>query len=174
MWCVINVRPGCEERALQVIQEHAVSCGLQELFVPRTQVREWRGGEPREYAVPMIPGCVIAVAPSAREVRAALRRARGVDELLRGGARSFEALGEAEAVLLDRLVPAPSRVAAHSEAYLDGVRVVVTSGSLQGLEGAITKVDHHRKRAYVRLSVAGREVEATLGLRVVAKRESAA
>ena len=66
------------------------------------------------------------------------------------------------------------RVAASSEGYLEGGRVVATAGPLQGIEHAIRKVDHRGKRAYLRISVAGREVDAVVGLRITAKRGSAA
>lgn len=54
-----------------------------------------------------------------------------------------------------------------SYGFIKGDKVIVTSGPLMGLEGAIKKVDRHRKTAKVRTELLGRELDITLGLEIV-------
>lgn len=171
MWFAINVKPGCEQRALALLQERALPDGLEELFVPQAEM----GAPPLEgsssAAEPLAPGLLVAVAPGRREVRAALRHARGIDELLLDGPGAL-AMDAREVAFVDGLTRPGRRVVGLSEALAcEGGRLEVTSGPLQGREGLICRVSSRGKRAYVRMSVAGRDVEARMGLRVTRKRE---
>lgn len=159
-WFAIPVRPGCENEALSLLQQDAASSGVEELFVPGAEVLT---SDFEREAAPLVPGCVIAVAPSAKEVRRALRRARGMAELAPGG---FAPLEEAEARLLDALARPGGRVAAFSEGRQREGRLVVERGALRGRESLVRAVSHRRKRAYLSLTLAGRPVEAQVGLRV--------
>ncbi|WP_165173313.1 transcription termination/antitermination protein NusG [Adlercreutzia sp. ZJ242] len=172
MWFAINVKPGCEERVLALLQKRALSDGLEELFVPRVEVGSPCGGSvpPEE---PLAPGLLVAVAPGRREVRAALRHARGIDGLLLDGPGAV-AMEPGEVALLSALTRPGQRVVALSEGLVGaGGEVEVTSGPLQGREGLIRRISHRGKRAYVRMSVAGRQVEAQVGLRVTCRRKTA-
>ncbi|WP_165249392.1 transcription termination/antitermination protein NusG [Adlercreutzia sp. ZJ141] len=171
MWFAINVRPGCEERALALLQERALPDGLEELFVPRVEVGAAReGSDPPEE--PLAPGLLVAVAPGKREIRAALRHARGIDELLLDGPSAAE-MEPGEVALLGALTCPGHRTVGFSEGLVGtGGAITVTSGPLCGRENLIRRVRHRGKRAYVRMSVAGQEVEAQVGLRVTCRRST--
>lgn len=159
-WFAIPVRPGCEDEALSLLQQDAASSGVEELFVPGAEVLT---SDFEREAAPLVPGCVIAVAPSAKEVRRALRRARGMADLAPGG---FVPLEDEEAVLLGSLARPGGRVAAFSEGRQQGGRLVVERGALRGRESLVRAVSHRKKRAYLSLTLAGRPVEAQVGLRI--------
>ncbi|WP_165055344.1 MULTISPECIES: hypothetical protein [unclassified Adlercreutzia] len=171
MWFAINVKPGCEERALALLQEQALLDGLEELFVPRAQMASPRG-ESVPLEEPLAAGLLVAVAPSKREVRAALRHARGIDELLLDGPGAAE-MEPGEVALLGELTRPGRRTVGFSEGHVGtGGQIEVVSGPLCGREGLIRRVRHRGKRAYVRMTVAGQEVDAQVGLRVTCKRNS--
>ncbi|WP_165251866.1 transcription termination/antitermination NusG family protein [Adlercreutzia sp. ZJ304] len=174
MWFAINVKQGCEQEALSLLRGTAAADSLQELFVPSAVTRTVRGGKMVESAEPLIPGVVVAVAPGRHEVRAALRHARGVDEVLtsRPGAAQ---MADAEVALIDALTRPGCRVVGFSEGFVGkGGEVTVINGPLCGHEDLIRRISHRGKRAYVHMSVAGHEVEARMGLRVTRQREGAA
>ena len=56
-----------------------------------------------------------------------------------------------------------------SEGYITGDKVTVTRGPLIGLEGDIRKIDRHKRRAYIDVSLFGRTVPASVGLEIVRK-----
>ena len=177
-WFVIPVRAGCEAEALSLLLQSADGSGVKELFVPQAEMRA--GGAARDGSfgrevVPLVPGCVVAVAPGAGEVRAVLRRARGMAGIAPGG---FMPLGDDEARLLDELTGSgeaelpgeyaqpEGRVAAFSEGRQRDGRLVVENGALRGHEPLVRAVSHRKKRAYLSLTLAGRQVDAQVGLRV--------
>ena len=172
MWYAINVKAGKEDQALDLLQETALSAGLEELFVPGAEMRAERDGEQVRTVEPLFPGCVVAVAPGRREVRAALRRARGIDELM-GEGRSAEALGDDELAFIDAFTTPGDRVVPFSEGVVDRGRVVVESGPLLGREAMIDRVSHRKRRAYLHTSVAGRDTVAEMGLRLKKKQPNA-
>lgn len=159
-WFAIPVRPGCEDEALSLLRQCADGSGVEELFVPGAEVltRDFE-----QEIAPLVPGCVVAVAPSAKEVRRALRRARGLANVAPGG---FALLEDEEALLLNGLARPGGRVAAFSEGRQKDGRLVVERGALRGRESLVRHVSHRRKRAYLSLTLAGRPVDAQVGLRV--------
>ena len=58
-----------------------------------------------------------------------------------------------------------------SEGYISGDKITVTRGPLMGLEGDIRKIDRHKRRAYIDVSLFGRTVPASVGLEIVRKTE---
>lgn len=163
-WFAIHVRAGCEADALSLLRQNAPSSGVEELFVPGAEVRA-QGGDSGREVVPLVPGCVVAVAPSGKEVRRALRRTRDLADLVPDGG-GFVALDEDEAALLNALARPGGRVAGFSEGRQERGRLVVERGALAGRESLVRAVSHRKKRAYLSLTFAGREVDAQVGLRV--------
>lgn len=175
MWFAINAKPGCESRAFDLLRCVAKPAGLLELFVPQACVRTRDNAGCAELLAPMVPGLVVAHAPGTREMRLALRRARGIDELL-AEAPSFTQMAEDEAALLLSFLGGPgARVAQPSEGrMLPGGHIEVDEGPLVGRERLVRKVSHRKKLAYLCLPMAGHELDAVVGLRLVSAREAVA
>lgn len=168
-WFAIHVRPGAEERAVEILRPAAEAGGLEELFCPMSHGVRRQGEELVGDTRPTFEGCVFAVAPSKWELRACMRRADGLECLL-DGHPSFDALEEGEASFVDSLAAPGERAVAMSEGVVDGGRTVVVSGPLRGREQEIRKYSTHNRWAYLEASVAGRPVIARAGLRVTRKR----
>lgn len=170
MWFAVSVAPGQERRVASLLWKTANEDGVRGLFVPLSQVRTWTQGEAVESVEPLVPGLVVAVAPGMREVRRMLRHICGVEDACIEGVTQ---LGEQEATLLEDLTFSGARVVGLSEGCVSaGGRLKVTSGPLMGHEGQIRQVSHRNKRAYLRFEVAGREVGAVVGLRLMRAREA--
>ena len=58
-------------------------------------------------------------------------------------------------------------VAEYSEGYLEGDRLIVTEGAMQGYEGKVKRLDRHRRLVTIEVPLLGRLVEIQLGLGVV-------
>lgn len=172
MWFAINVKPGKEQQALALIQDTAQPAGIQELFVPQAAFQVRRGSEWVETTMPLFPGKLMAVAPSRKEVRTAIRRARGIDELM-PDAPSAEELSDDETSFIDGLTQPGNRTVAVSEGYVDEGRVVVVSGPLCGREDLISRVSHRKRSARLSAGVAG-SAAPEVGLRVTRRQEAAA
>ena len=58
----------------------------------------------------------------------------------------------------------------YSEGYIDGDKLVVTSGALKDFEGKVKKVLRHKRLVVVEVPLLGRTVEVTVGMGVVERR----
>ena len=56
-----------------------------------------------------------------------------------------------------------------SEGIIEGEKVHVTDGPLQGMEGYIRKIDRHKRKAYLEISMFGRIQSVQIGLEIVKK-----
>lgn len=152
------------QHASQHAPQPAVQSEMQPAMQPATQRTAQSAAQPATR--PLIPGCVVAVCPSRKEVRTALRRARGIEDMLADG-KSATALSDEEIALIRTLVTPENHEVAFSEGVIERGRVVVKSGPLLGHEDIIRRVNHRKRRAYLDARVAGRQVDAQVGLRVV-------
>ena len=52
---------------------------------------------------------------------------------------------------------------------IEGDRVHIFEGPLQGMEGLIRKIDRHKRMAYLEVEMFGRMVEMRVGLEIIEK-----
>ena len=57
----------------------------------------------------------------------------------------------------------------YSEGYIEGDKLVVTSGALKDFEGKVKKILRHKRLVVMEFSLLGQTVEVTLGLGVIKK-----
>ena len=65
-------------------------------------------------------------------------------------------------------------VVKYSEGYMEGQKLVVTSGPLKDFEGKVKKILRHKRLVVMEVPLLGQAVEVTLGLGVVEKKEEVA
>ena len=56
-----------------------------------------------------------------------------------------------------------------SEGYIQGDQVIVSGGPLKGLEGKISRIDRHKRLAWLTVELFGRTVELQAGLEILRK-----
>ena len=56
-----------------------------------------------------------------------------------------------------------------SEGYIQGEKVIVTKGPLKGMESKISRIDRHKRLAWLTVELFGRTVELQAGLEIVRK-----
>ncbi|MDO4291072.1 MAG: hypothetical protein Q4C41_07600 [Eggerthellaceae bacterium] len=133
-----------------------------QVFVPLAEVRDGA-------AEPLVPGCVLLCAPSARDARGVLRRARVPEAMLATNATTLVELSAGEADVL-LAFSGEGRVAAFTEATaLSGGGFRAASGALVGRERAVSRKSSRKKRAWLPVTLGGRTTEACLGLRITRK-----
>ena len=70
--------------------------------------------------------------------------------------------------VLERLLN-EDRLVAMSTGYIEGDRVTIVDGPLEGLETVIRKIDRHKRTALVEMHMFGRVQEVAVGLEVVGR-----
>ncbi len=88
--------------------------------------------------------------------------------ILRNGSNGSIAIANDEQTRFEYLFKG-RRCLEHSVGYIEGDKVIVTSGPLMGLEGLITHICRHDQVATVKIDMFGRSLEAKLALEIVSK-----
>ena len=82
----------------------------------------------------------------------------------------FLSLSDDETSWIRSLTTERSHVVEMSEGVIEGDRVIVTQGPLKGREAWITKVDRHKRLAWLDMRMFGRTKSIKVGLEIVSKR----
>ena len=61
------------------------------------------------------------------------------------------------------------QIVSMSEGIIEGTQVIITSGSLMGMEGLIKKIDRHKRKAWLDLELFGRMQQVEVGLEITRK-----
>ena len=56
-----------------------------------------------------------------------------------------------------------------SVGFIEGDRIHITEGPLQGREGLIAKIDRHKRIAYISVNIFNEETTAKVGLEIISK-----
>ena len=172
IWFAIPVKPGFEQKAAALLQQPAQAAGMEEVFAPRALVERREHGMLVEQREPMIPGYVMAIAPSKWELRKCLRSARGMDYLYADGA-SFAEMRAEEVAFIERFTRPGARTAPVCEATVGEDALRFSRGPLQGLEHLVEGANVRTTCVQLETSVAGTPVVATVGLRLAPASASA-
>lgn len=76
------------------------------------------------------------------------------------------ALEESEVLLLQKILN-PGHVAEISQGMLEGKRLTIKSGSMEGMGAMIKRIDRHKRTAVLEVGMFGRLVELKMGVEVV-------
>ena len=169
MWYVIQVVGG-REKHTQNLMTKLVSVGaLREAFVPQRRVMRRAGGQWRAAEEILIPGYVFVRTDDADRLARELRCVPAFTRLL-GNDDGFIPLTADEIAFLNAFTKEGNRVIDMSTGVIEGDRVVVLTGPLMDHEGLITKIDRHKRVAYLDVQMFGRTKNIKVGLEIVHKR----
>lgn len=177
-WYAIQVAAGKENRIVEFFRNAPAQLanvpGLesveppQEVFSPRYQTAQLKGGTYVPVEKPFLPGYVIAVTRDVDGLNRMLHLNCDFTKIL-GSEEAFVPLSSAEANWLRAFTGKQDHVVPMSCGFKEGGRVVVTSGPLVGREAQIVKINRRKREAYVSFEMMGRKVEVKVGFRLVKK-----
>lgn len=170
MWYVIQVFTGREMEIAQQCRDRVIEEG-EDVFVPLAERQTRIHGEQQIIRTRLFPGYVFIETGQIEDFHFRLKRIKAMAKILRTG-ETMTPLHEDEEEYLRRIgLGGEEHVAKYSEGYLEGDRLVVTSGALEGYEGKVKRILRHKRLVVLELPLLGRIVEVTLGLGVVEKRQ---
>ena len=116
----------------------------------------------------LFPGYVFIETERIEDFYKRLNRIYGMTKVLRTGDEMTPIQKEEEEYL--RRLGGEEHVAKYSEGYIEGDKLVVTSGPLKDFEGNVKKILRHKRLVVMEVSLLGQTVEVTLGLGIVERR----
>lgn len=170
MWYVIQVFTGREMEIAQQCRDRVMEED-EDVFVPLAERQTRIHGELQIVRTRLFPGYVFIETAKIEDFYLRLKQINAMTKILRTG-ETMTPLHEDEEEYLRRIgLGGEGHIARYSEGYLEGDRLVVTSGALMGYEGKVKKILRHKRLVVLEVPLLGRTVEVTLGLGVVEKRQ---
>ena len=167
MWFVIQVYTGKELQIAQQCRERVVNEG-EDVFVPLAERWTKIRGERTLITSRLFPGYVFIETEKIEDFYKRLNRIYAMTKVLRTGDEMTPIQKEEEEYL--RKLGGDEHVVKYSEGYIEGDKLVVTSGALKDFEGRIKKILRHKRLVVIEVSLLGQTAEVTLGLGVVERR----
>lgn len=174
MWYVIQVFTGRELRVAQEIRKVADSsaegtCTVSDVLVPQAEYKQRIGGQWETTQRIVFPGYVFVETRNPDALAAQLSQVKFFTRIL-GVENGFVPLSDVEAQYIQTFADTPTRIVQMSTGVIEGDQVRILSGPLFGLEGRITRIDRHKRVAWVEIPMMGRTQNIKLGLEIVSKR----
>ena len=167
MWYVIQVYTGRELEIARQCRERVMIEG-EDVFVPLAERWTKIRGERTLITSRLFPGYVFIETDQIEDFHRRLNRIYAMTKVLRTGEAMTPIHPEEEAYL--RRLGGDGHVVKYSEGYMEGQKLVVTSGPLKDFEGKVKKILRHKRLVVMEVPLLGQAVEVTLGLGVVEKR----
>ena len=166
---VVQVAGGQEAKAVEMIA--GVAQGIvQDCFAPRREVMRRIDGAWQRKCEKLFPGYVFVQTDDPVEVQRLFRVVPTFTRMLGSAGDTFLPLTPDEVTWINIHTNAETHVVEMSEGIIDGDRVVVTSGPLKGHEASITRIDRHKRLAWVDMDMFGRHKTIRVGLEIVSKK----
>lgn len=167
MWYVIQVYTGQEERIALQCREKAIE-EREEVFIPLVERMTKVRGEWVPVKTRLFPGYVFVETDNPQALYMRLKEIKSMTKLLKTGEEITPLYSEEEEYL--KRLQDEDHVVRYSEGWLEGDRLVISEGALNGYEGKIKKILRHKRLVVLEVPLLGRKVEVTLGLGIVEKR----
>lgn len=118
----------------------------------------------------LFPGYVFVQTEDPRKVQQLLYTVPTLTRMLDSAGDTFLPLAPDEVAWINIHTNAGTHVVEMSEGVIEGDRVAVNSGPLKGQEASISRIDRHKRLAWVDVDMFGRHKTIRVGLEIVAKR----
>ena len=173
MYYVIQVKTGKEDKAIEDIKKYKGDDLNFDVFSPyRITLRKYKG-EWKEHRERCFPGYIFVETNDAKQLFFDLYWVEDFTKLLgrEGLTYNFLPLSEEESRVIDILYNEnEDRTTKISDIeVIEGDKIRIVSGPLQGIESVIKKVNLHKRLVTVELSVCNRTVDVEVGINIITK-----
>ena len=142
---------------------------INDCYVPRREVMRREEGQWATVRETLFPGYLFVETKEIRRVMDSLARIPAFTRLLGVGDERVIPLSSDEVAWLTALMKPLDKVVEMSVGVIEGDRVMVTSGPLKGHEALISRIDRHKRAAYLDMRMFGRTKTIKVGLEIVRK-----
>ncbi len=167
MWYVIQVRTGTEENIRLQCQKYMFSDVLNDCFIPYFEEKKHIQGKWKIQKRILFPGYVFLDADESEQLSRKLKNVSGLTKLL-GTGDEVVPLTEEEVRFL-MAFGGDEQIVQISEGIIENSKVIILSGPLTGKEGYIKKIDRHKRKALLEISLFGRMQRIQVGLEILSK-----
>lgn len=167
MWYVIQVRTGTEENIRLQCQKYMSSDVLKDCFIPYFEEKKHIQGKWKIQKRILFPGYVFLDAAESEQLSRKLKKISGLTKLLGTGDEVVPLTEEEVSFLM--AFGGDEQIVKMSEGIIENAKVIILSGPLKGKEGYIKKIDRHKRKAFLEMSLFGRMQRIQVGLEILSK-----
>lgn len=166
---VVQVVGGQEAKAVEMITSLARE-SVEDCFIPKREVMHRQEGQWHRKLEKLFPGYVFVKTADPEQLRKALRQIPAFTRMLTSAGDACLPLSADEVAWIISTTSADTHVMEMSEGVIEGDRVMVIQGPLKGYEARITRIDRHKRLAWVDTDMFGRHKTIRVGLEIVSKK----
>lgn len=170
MWYVIQVVGGQERAVLRQIEQLADTTTYNSCFVPQYELKKNFRGVWKYCKKILFPGYVFVDTKNPSIFRKELWKVSRMTKLLRDGSEHFIPLTEEDKAVISAFVGNDDYVMKMSEGIVEGDKIIILKGPLMGHSGLVKKINRHKKIAFLKIFMFGREISLKAGLEIVKKK----
>lgn len=164
VWYVIQVYTGMEQEVCQQCRYRVIEED-EDVFVLMAEKMAKIQGEWIKVTGRLFPGYVFVETSRIDDFFMRLKRVEAMTKVLRTGEEMTPIHLEEEKHL--RMLGGADHIVKYSEGYIEGDKLVITSGAMGNFKGTVKKVLRHKRLVVLEIPLMGRTVEITVGLGVV-------
>lgn len=166
-WYVIQVLAKNEYRLCSKINDRISRDLFTECFVPQAEYVYKTNGLIEKRIRPLFPGYIFVITDNVDKFYESLKKIDGFKRILKEESY-FTSISNEEAAFIAGVTD-DAHNTSMSEGYILDSKVYVTSGPLKGREGAIKKIDRHKRIATVEISLIGQPRLVRMPLEIISK-----
>lgn len=167
-WYVIQVITGREESTLNFIKEIVNPEVLIDSFIPYTKIKKKYHGEWHMLNEVLFRGYIFLVTDNTNELYQELKKVPKLTKLLGMHKDALYPLSQEEIAFI-KMFSKDDNIIDYSIGYIEGDKVTVIDGPLQGKEAMIRKIDRHKRIAYLDIDFFNQTVSTKVGLEIIKK-----
>lgn len=167
-WYVMQVLTGMEENICVQCRKDIEKSILEKCFLPFYEEKRKIQGEWKTLKKLLFPGYVFVISGDKDCLYQKLKKVIGMTKLIGTGKEIIPLTKEEVSFLLK--FGGEEQIVSMSEGIIEGNKLLIRSGPLQGMEGYIRKIDRHKRKAHLEIPFFGRVQNVQMGLEIVEKR----
>ena len=167
-WYVVQVRTGKEEAIAKKLQFHIDHDVLLECFIPCCKRQKKFRGKWQIVEEVLFKGYIFVITDKIDDLYTQLKEIPDLTKLLGNDGEDIYPTYPQEALFLARFSNDNPDWYWYRK-YIKGDTIMIIEGPLVGLEGYITKIDRHKRIAYVDVNLLGQVSSVQVGLEIIRK-----
>lgn len=167
-WYAVQVRVSCEHKIADKCRNAISEAILFDCVVPQyIYTKKYQGLWHEEKDI-LFPGYIFMISDHVELLNVELKRIPDFIRIIGKKQMEIYPLEEEEVHFLQSFGKEENTVEM-SKGFIEGDRIYITQGPLQGREGLIVKIDRHKRLAYLQLSMFQKELTTKVGLEIISK-----
>ncbi|MFR7590504.1 MAG: antiterminator LoaP [Longibaculum sp.] len=167
-WYVIQVRSGHEKEIADKCRFMIPKEILKECFIPEYVTKRKFKGKWHDVRSVLFKGYVFLISDEIDELFTELKKVPDFTKVIGKKKETIYPLKDGEVEFL-KAFGKDDHIVDMSVGFIEGDKIYITEGPLQGREGMITKVDRHKRIAYINVDIFNEITTAKVGLEIISK-----